>query len=115
MYIKNTTRKTLLAKNAKPCKSVFSRTLGLMFSKSRPLIFIFDKEKITPLHMFFVFYPIDVLFLNKKKGVIETKEDFRPFTFYTPKYKALYIVELPKDTIKSSKTKIGDKIDFGKQ
>ena len=46
MYVKNITKKTTLAENAKICENIFSRTLGLMFSKPRPLIFIFEKEKI---------------------------------------------------------------------
>jgi len=83
-----------------------------MFSKPRPLIFIFEKEKIIPLHMLFVFYPIGILFLNKNKIIVEIKENFKPFSFYTPKNKALYIIELPKDTIKKSKTEVGDKICF---
>jgi len=112
MYIKNTTKKILLAKNAKVCKNIFSKSLGLMFSKPRSLIFIFKKEKIIPLHMFFVFYPIDVLFLNKNKIVIEIKENFMPFTFHIPKKKAKYVIEIPKGTIKKSKTKIKDKIEF---
>ena len=74
MYIKNTTKKTLIVKNAKVCKSIFSKTFGLMFSKKKSLIFIFNKEKIIPLHMFFVFYPIEVSFLNKNKIVVEIKD-----------------------------------------
>jgi len=112
MYIKNTTKKIMLAKNAKLCESIFSRTWGLMFSKPRSLIFIFKKEKIIPLHMFFVFYPIDVLFLDKNNVVIEIKEHFAPFSFYNPKNKSKYIIELPKSTIKETKTKKGDKIEF---
>ncbi|MBW2976409.1 DUF192 domain-containing protein [Candidatus Woesearchaeota archaeon] len=112
MPVENTTKKTLIAKNAKICRGIVSKSLGLMFSKPRPLIFIFKKEKIVPLHMLFVFYPIDVLFLDKNKKVVEVKESFKPFKFYTPKNKALYIIELPKGAIKNSKTKIGDKISF---
>ena len=113
MDIKNKTKKTLLAKNAKLCKDILSKSLGLMFSsKARPLIFTFKNEKIIPLHMLFVFYPIDVLFLDKNKTVTETKENFRPFTFYTPKNNAMYVIELPENTIKQTKTKIGDKIKF---
>ena len=104
------TKRTLLAKNAKICKSIFSKSLGLMFSKPKSLIFIFKEEKIIPLHMFFVFYPIDVLFLNKNKIVVGIKENFRPFAFYTPKNKAKYIIELPQKTIKKTKTEIGNKI-----
>lgn len=85
-----------------------------MFSKKsdKVLIFIFDKEKIIPLHNFFVFYPIDVLFLNKNKNVVEIKETFKPFTFYTPKNKAKYVIELPQGAIKQSKTELNDKIEF---
>ncbi|MBL7054752.1 DUF192 domain-containing protein [Candidatus Woesearchaeota archaeon] len=84
-----------------------------MFStKPKTLIFIFKKEKIIPLHMFFVFFPIEVLFLDKNKIVAEIKENFKPFTFYSPRKKSKYIIELPKDSIKKSKTKINDKIIF---
>ena len=113
MMIKNLTRKTILAKKYKICKNIFSKSLGLMFSiRNGSLILNFKKEKINPLHMFFVFYPIDVLFLNKDKVVVEIKENFQPFTFYTPKKKSKYIIELPKGIIEKSKTKVGDKINF---
>ena len=62
--------------------------------------------------MLMVFYPIDVLFLDKDRKVVELKENFRPFAFYTPKNNAQYIIELPKNTVKKSKTKLGDKISF---
>lgn len=110
--IKNKTKKTLLARNAKICKGIFSKSIGLMFSRKKTLIFIFKKEKIVPLHMLFVFYPIDVLFLNKSKVVVEKKKNFMPFTFYTPKNKAKYVVELPIKTIKKTKTMLGNKIEF---
>ena len=113
MMIKNLTRKIILAKKYKTYKNIFSKSLGLMFSiKNKTLILNFKKEKINPLHMFFVFYPIDVLFLDKNKIIVEIKENFKPFTFYTPKKKSKYIIELPKNSIKNSKTKVGDKINF---
>lgn len=112
MNIKNITKKTLLAENAKLCASIISKTLGLMFSKPQSLIFIFKKEKIVPLHMCFVFYPIDVLFLDKNKIAVEMKESFKPFNFYNPNNKSMYVIELPNGAIKKTKTEIGDKIDF---
>ncbi len=112
MNIRNITKKTLLAKNAKLCRNILSKAFGLMFSKPKPLILTFKEEKIIPLHMFFVFYPIDVLFLNKNKIVVEIKEKFMPFTFYIPKKKALYIIELPQNTIKETETQTGNKIKF---
>lgn len=75
-------------------KSSWGKAKGLMFSRMRNLIFVFDEEKIISLHMLFVFFPIDVLFLDKDKRIIEIKRNFRPFTFYTSKNKAKYVVEL---------------------
>lgn len=111
--IRNNTRKTIISKNAKICSSIFSKSIGLMFSKKKKsLVFIFGREKIIPLHMLMVFYPIDVLFLNKNKRVVELKEKFMPFSFYTPKNEALYIIELPQDTVKKTRTSLGDEISF---
>lgn len=111
--IKNTTRKTVIAKNYKILDSKLSQALGLMFSKPKCLVFDFKKEKRISLHMLFVFFPIDVLFLDNGKKVVEVKENFRPFTFYTSKSdKIRYVIELPKATVKGSKTRLYDKIEF---
>jgi uncharacterized membrane protein (UPF0127 family) len=111
--IKNKTKKTVIAERYYNFKSPFSKAIGLMFSMNpKNLIFIFKKEKIIPLHMFFVIFPIDVLFLDKNKKVVDLKENFRPFTFYTPKAKAKYVIELSKGAINKSKTKLNDNISF---
>ena len=113
MNIKNTTKKPIIAKNAELCRNIFTKSIGLMFSiKPKPLIFVFKKEKIIPLHMLFVFYPIDVLFLNKNKVVAEIKENFKPFSFYTPKNKAQYVIEITTVTSKRIKADVGDRIEF---
>ena len=62
--------------------------------------------------MIFVFYPIDVLFLDKNKIVVDKKENFRPFTFCNSRKKSQYAVELPNGIIKKTKTEMGDKIKF---
>ena len=114
MQIRNTSRNSTFGNKIKLCYTPLSKFIGLMFSKKSDvsLIFKFSHEKIVPLHMIFVFYPIDVLFLNKEKVVVELKENFRPFTFYTPKKKAMYVIELPSNAIKNMGTEIGDRISF---
>jgi len=114
MQIRNTSRNCILENKIRLCDTTISKFIGLMFSKKsdRVLIFKFSHEKIVPLHMIFVFYPIDVLFLNKEKVVVELKENFGPFTFYTPKKKAMYVVEMPKNSTKKLKVKVGDKTEF---
>src|SRR3989344_8293644 len=113
MVIKNSSKGDVICSDAKICKSILSKTVGLMFSKKpKPLIFILKKEKIVPLHMFFVFFPIDVLFLDEDKKVVEIKKKFEPFTLYNPKNKAKYVIELPQGAVKNTNTKIGDKVSL---
>lgn len=113
MSIKNLTKNKVISKNFEICKDLPSKSIGLMFSrKHKTLIFRFNGEKVISLHMFFVFYPIDVLFLDKNKIVVDKKENFSPFTIYSSKKKAMYAIELLNGIIKRTKTKIGDKIRF---
>ena len=114
MIIKNLTKNKEISGNAQISGNILSQTIGLMLSKKRntSLIFGFNKEKIIALHMLFVFYPIDALFLDKNKIVVDKKENFRPFTFYKSRKKAMYAIELPNITIKKTRTEIGDKISF---
>ena len=114
MQIRNTSRSSILGNKINLCDTALSKFIGLMFSKKSDiaLIFEFDCEKIVPLHMVFVFYPIDVLFLDKRKIVVDLKENFKPFAFYTPKKKAMYVIELPNNAIKNTGTEIGDRISF---
>jgi len=114
MFLINKTKKRIIIEKTALCRTVFKRAAGLMLSKkeNKALIFIFSKEKIVPLHMLFVFYPIDVIFADKNKKVAEIKENFKPFTFYSPKNKAMYVVELPAGTIKKSRTEVKDVLSF---
>jgi len=115
MKLKNITKNKILINKTKLCKNFLNKSIGLILHKKlkdKGLIFIYKKEKKISLHMIFVFFPIDVLFLNKNKKVIDMKKDFKPFSFYIAKKKAKYILELPEWTIKKTKTEIGDKIKF---
>ena len=114
MIVKNSAKKTAISRNAGILDGVFSQAMGLMFSrnKNNTLIFSFKDERIISLHMLFVFYPIDVLFLDKNRIVADKKENFRPFSFYKSKKMAMYAVEMPNGTIKKTKTGLGDKISF---
>ncbi len=110
--IVNGTKKTVLSEKASCCASLWRKASGLLFSPQKDLVFIEQKEKIIPLHMFFVFYPIDLVFLDAGKKVVEIKENFLPFTFYTPKKKAQYVLELRQGTIRASGTAVTDSLLF---
>ena len=106
----------LLIKKVRQAKTPWQRTKGLMFEDVNKfdyaLVFDFPREsKIgTSLHMIFVFFPIDVLFLNKEKKVVDkvTLQPFQPN--YTPRKASKFVIELPSG--KAKKIKIGNKISW---
>ncbi len=107
MIIHNITQK-IISNEEIICNSFFSQARGLMFRQKQNLIMSFNRERKISLHMFFVFYPIDVLLLNKNKEIVEIKRNFKPFTFWNSKEKGKYVVELafPADY------GVGDKIEM---
>ena len=115
--IKNRTRKTILSSDYRLCRSVGAKAWGLMFSnekkvKRHALIFEFGRPMQQSLHMFFVFYPIDLVFLDEKRKIIDMKQNFRPFTTYYSSKMSKYVIELPQKTIDKSKTKTGDMLEW---
>ena len=92
--ITNKTKNKVLSEKEIICRSTISQMRGLMFRKKQNLIMEFSREKKVSLHMFFVFYPIDVLILDKNKMIVEIKKNFRPFTFWSSEKKGMYAVEL---------------------
>ncbi len=70
---------------------------GLMFSRAKNVVIDLDKECILGaiIHMFFVFYSLDVYWLNNDLGVVDTRKKLKPFFIAIPKKKARYILEMP--------------------
>jgi uncharacterized membrane protein (UPF0127 family) len=61
----------------------------------------------------FMSVPIDVLWLDGRKRVVDLKEGFKPWKLnVTPRKKAKYIIELKKGVIKEKKIKLGQKINW---
>ena len=88
----------------KPCKSFSSQLRGLMFSPRRNLLFTNKKEKKVNLHMYFVFYPIDILYLNKNYRVLK-KTRACPFQPFIRGIKSKYILEMSeKNNIEEKET-----------
>jgi len=108
MPITNTRTKKILASKYSLCDSLWSQARGLMFSGRKCLLFKFSEDKRVSLHMFFVFFPIDVLYLDKGMRIVEIKLGFRPFSYYAPKRAARYIIEIPSEP--KIDVKLGDLI-----
>ena len=86
--------------------------LGFMFtfSQERAKVLCFPSERRISLHMFFVFFPLHAIFLDSRKRVVDYVL-LRPFTFYSSKKRAKYVVEIPLSLFRGQ-VKRDEKIKF---
>ncbi len=89
------------------CKNWFSIFRGLMFSKRKNLLFVFDKERKVNIHMLFVFFSIDIYWLDEDFKIIDLKKKVKPFTFAGSDKNAKYVLEISNGNFDF---KLGDKI-----
>ena len=98
---------------AKFLTSPLTQAIGLMFQKPKPVVMDFKKErKAIGVHMFFCFWPLDLVLLNKSKKVVEIRKALKPFALFWASKPAKYLIELPAGFISKHKIKIGMKIKF---
>ena len=114
MPVKNVTRNTIIASRSKIADSAVSRAVGLMFSKptQAAMVLKFAKETPVSLHTFFVFFPIDIILADGGLRVVELLKAMPPFSTYSARQKARFVVEVPSGTIAKSKTRVGDRLTF---
>lgn len=114
----NKTKKVKIIERVRIADSLFKRFKGLMFEKKKnfgfALVFPLEKESTleASIHMLFVFFPIDVLWLDKNKKVVD-KKTMGPFCLNcTPKEPSRFIIELPCG--KAEKISVGDFLEWEK-
>ena len=95
----------------------WKKTKGLMFEDKNQfdyaLVFNLgrDAQMSASIHMMFVFFPIDIVYLNKEKKVVDIAKGLKPFTpNYTPKARSSYFVELPEG--KASGIELNDILEW---
>ena len=101
--------------NASFC-SGFNSFLGLRFrkqlEKDEALVIEVDKESRldAAIDMLFVFYPIDVIWLDRNKKVVD-KRNVKPFSLLSiPRKPAKYVIEVMQGV--GSKFNLNDKVKF---
>ena len=116
MLFNKTQNKQIMPK-VKIADTHWKKTKGLMFEDKAKfdyaLVFDLGRESqmSATIHMMFVFFPIDVVYLNKEKKVVDIVKGLKPFTpSYTPKARSYYFVELPEGI--SSGIEINDILEW---
>jgi uncharacterized membrane protein (UPF0127 family) len=106
--------------NAEIADSIFKKMKGLMGRKtlkeSEGMLFPFRNENYHKFSMLFMSIPIDIIFVNKNKKIVDIFQNVQPcFSIsknYTPKEKAKYVLEVKANFTKRHSIKIGSKVDF---
>ena len=106
--------KRVVVKKVEHADHDLKRFLGLMFRKGfdGAMVFHLDMETtiLASVHMLFMRFPIDVLFLDSKKRVVD-KARLRPWALnYTPKRPARFVVEMRAGRAKG--IKLGDRVSW---
>ncbi|MBI2597631.1 MAG: DUF192 domain-containing protein [Candidatus Diapherotrites archaeon] len=117
MALINKTKNIIIEKKVKIALGFFGQLKGLMFERKKK----FDYALVFPLHTktvagasihcLFVFFPIDVIYLDENKKVVEVKINVKPFTLYEqPKSAAKYFIEVQAG--KAIGTIEGDRLEW---
>ena len=69
---------TIISKNSKFCKNTFSKARGFMLNFSKKYDSIILRSKNTSIHMLFVFFPLQIVWLNSKFEIVDIKKAY-PF------------------------------------
>lgn len=116
MLFNSTKKKQVMAKTRMASTS-WNKLKGLMFENHEKfdyaLVFLLRKESIieATIHMMFVFFPIDIVYLNKEQKVVDIAQNIRPFTpSYSPKKPSKFFIELPVGVAKG--ISLGDKLEW---
>lgn len=110
MKVLNVSKNTILGEKISHADNFFSRSLGLIPRKSLSVGEGLIINPCNSIHMFFMKFPIDVLFIDKNNVVVYAVENIRPWRISRVVWNAKYVVELPALTIRKTVTKIGDKL-----
>ena len=113
MKITNQNKNTVLAENARLADTVLTRLTGLLNRSSLNPDEGLVITQCRSIHMFFMKFAIDVVFVDKTDRVVGLVERIKPFRMSPYFLKAACAVELPAGRIAESRTEKGDIILFG--
>lgn len=108
-------RKNIKRKNSikikidKVCNTPWKQGWGLMFSEEKTALFTFKKPQRVAIQTWFMRYPLTLIFLNKRKEVVEIKKNVKPWSYHTPKNNAEYLIEIPNKK-QTQRIKVKDKM-----
>lgn len=105
----NKTQHTVISQKELSCDHFLSKSIGLMFHPRKNMVMVFPEERRISIHTFFVFYPIEIIVVDKNKIVIEIRKNLKPFTVWNSSQKGKYLLEL---AFPSNDYNLGDMLEM---
>ena len=112
VFILNTTKNTVIAQKGVLADTFFSRMIGLLNRQSLQRGEALVITRCQSIHMLFMRFSIDAIFIDKNDYVVGLVERLLPFRFSRIFLKANRVIEAPSGVIVQSKTALGDKIEI---
>ena len=107
----NKTRNAVIAQKGNIADTFLSRMIGLLNRKSLLQSEALVITRCQSIHMFFMRFAIDAIFVDKKNCVVGLVKGIKPFRLSQVFFRASYVVEATEGTIVQTGTSIGDKIE----
>jgi uncharacterized membrane protein (UPF0127 family) len=102
---------TVVVDNLEVAGNVFTRGLGLMFRGRLPERSGLLIQGCNGIHMMFMRFPIDAVFMDRKGTVVKAYERLLPWVGLVPLvWGADRVAELPAGTIRRTSIKRGDQL-----
>jgi uncharacterized membrane protein (UPF0127 family) len=113
--VHNLTRGTVLASSAETARNPWTRFVGLIGRARLPTGggLVFPGER--GVHTHFMRFPIDVVFYDRDRVVLDVAEHLRPWRFSPYRWRASGLIELPAGTVLATATRPGDALAFTDQ
>ena len=104
----NKSKAVVLAKSCEMADSFYRRFCGLMLRRSLPHGTSLALKPCNSIHMLFMRFPIDVLFIDKDNVVVGCCKSIKPWRLSSIFRKSVLAVELPAGLIDKTNTDVGD-------
>jgi uncharacterized membrane protein (UPF0127 family) len=112
VIVKNLTKNIILSARAELADTFFSRMRGLLgrrtFTQGEALVI----TRCNSIHMFFMKFPIDAIFLDGSDRVVGVVKNIRPFQISPVFWTSTRVVEFPAGTLDRTATSVGDIIEI---
>lgn len=82
---------------------------------STGLLFVFEKPEKIGIWMKDMLFPIDIIWINEQKKIIDIKTNVTPDSYpqaFFPKEKSLYVLEVNAGFVEKNAVRIGDAVMF---